>query len=157
MVSEGFYRHYKGHVYFVFGVDTLKHEGNRRIVSYTSVRAINEEIRLARDETDFEAWVRVVDDKVVETRVAPPLTQMLEDVIVVAQLLGDGFQPRFGRILHEADSVLPKDASALLHARATLAVHADALRAQAVAAPTPELRAVFEMACAHVREAAALL
>lgn len=58
-VSKGFYRHYKGHVYYVHGVACLKHEGNRRIVIYTSVKTEQEKVFdfLARDEADFEDLV----------------------------------------------------------------------------------------------------
>lgn len=60
MVSRGFYRHYRGHVYMVFGVGCAKHEGERRFVVYTSVKT--EEISkgfdfLLRDESDFEEFV----------------------------------------------------------------------------------------------------
>lgn len=69
-VRKGFYRHYKGEVYYVYGVVCLKHEGDRRIVSYTSVKTEEGPAApyrspgdggaydfLGRDEQDFEAWV----------------------------------------------------------------------------------------------------
>lgn len=58
-VSKGFYRHYKGHIYYVHGVACLKHEQNRRVVIYTSVKTEQEKIFdfLARDEIDFEEMV----------------------------------------------------------------------------------------------------
>lgn len=63
-VTRGFYRHYKGHVYFVHGVACDPHDNHRRLVIYTSVKT--EEVGtegqpkydfLARDEKVFEEWV----------------------------------------------------------------------------------------------------
>ncbi|HXH95256.1 MAG TPA: DUF1653 domain-containing protein [Thermoanaerobaculia bacterium] len=59
-VSRGWYRHYKGHAYVVLGVACLKHEGDRRVVIYTSVKTEEGSEGfdfLARDEKDFEVWV----------------------------------------------------------------------------------------------------
>lgn len=59
-VSKGFYRHYKGHVYYAHGVACLKHESNRRVAIYTSVKTEegNEGFDfLARDESEFEELV----------------------------------------------------------------------------------------------------
>lgn len=56
MIKKGFYRHYDGHVYYVFGVGCLVHENRRKVVSYTSVKTEeqNEFDFLLRDEEDFE-------------------------------------------------------------------------------------------------------
>jgi hypothetical protein len=72
-VSRGFYRHWKGHCYYVHGVACLKHEGDRRVVVYTSVKT--EEGAegfdfLARDESEFEQWLNDLgaDGRVVRVR-----------------------------------------------------------------------------------------
>jgi hypothetical protein len=88
-VEPGFYRHYKGHAYFVFGVAELKHEGNRRVVHYCSVKSSNERCALARDEREFE--------------------ELVESEYVGAD--GHAYvlrQPRFARLEDPEESVLPR-------------------------------------------------
>lgn len=63
-VAKGFYRHYKGHCYYVHGVACDPHDNHRRLVIYTSVKTETEGTPgqprydfLARDEKTFEEWV----------------------------------------------------------------------------------------------------
>jgi hypothetical protein len=55
-VKRGFYRHYKGPVYFVEGVGTL-HDDTRRVVVYQSTQSAEDGEPRLRFEDDFEAWV----------------------------------------------------------------------------------------------------
>lgn len=87
-VSRGFYRHYKGPIYYVFGVACLKHERDRRVVIYTSVKTEEDTGLfdfLARDERDFESLVTLA--------YAPDTAQVQV--------------PRFQRVVDPAGSVVP--------------------------------------------------
>jgi len=55
-VSRGFYRHYKGQVYWVHGVGTL-HDETRRVVIYESTRSAVDGAPRLRYEDDFEAKI----------------------------------------------------------------------------------------------------
>lgn len=94
MVTRGMYRHWKGHAYFVHGVGCAKHEGERRLVVYTSVKTINEGKFdfLLRDEKEFEELVYLDG-----TRVEPG-----------ARLTsGDRMVRRFTRITDPELSIVP--------------------------------------------------
>lgn len=56
MVTKGFYRHYKGGIYFVTGVGVL-HDTERRIVSYESTQSVVDGSPRFRYEDEFEEWV----------------------------------------------------------------------------------------------------
>ena len=93
-VSRGWYRHYKGHVYYAHGVACLKHENDRRVVIYTSVKT-EQEGRfdfLARDEKEFEELVEV------EIQQEGPVVM---DVLLTEKV------PRFARITDPEKSIVP--------------------------------------------------
>ena len=73
-VEPGLYRHYKGHVYWVMGTVVLKHEGDRRLVAYDSVKTQREGLPgLGRELADFAAWVDPTDrDAAGEAAAVPP-------------------------------------------------------------------------------------
>lgn len=100
-VTRGFYRHYRdGDVYFVESVGALQHESGRRIVSYTSVRAIRDDETLMRDEAEFEEWVKPGDPE------APPKSGEERRKAIyqpsgnlgVAMVPWEGYVPRFWKI-----------------------------------------------------------
>jgi hypothetical protein len=71
-VSRGFYRHYKGDVYFVLGVGTLDEHGHGdtktlRQVVYESTRSIDDGLLRLRSEAEFLAPIEWPDG-VVRTR-----------------------------------------------------------------------------------------
>ena len=101
MVRSGFYRHYKGHAYYVHGVACDVHKGNRRIVIYTSVKTENGDggfKYLARDEDEFEQWVSRDGKKAYP---APLSRQDLSNAKVMKLV------PRFERIADPMRSILP--------------------------------------------------
>lgn len=56
MVSRGFYKHYRGVVYFVLGVGVL-HDENRRIVIYESPQSALDGMPRLRFEDEWEEFV----------------------------------------------------------------------------------------------------
>lgn len=65
-VSRGFYRHYKGDVYFIFGVGTLDEHGHGdphapRQVVYESTKSVEDGLLRLRSENDFVALVEWPD------------------------------------------------------------------------------------------------
>ena len=92
-VRRGFYRHHDGYVFYVHGVAVLRHEHDRPIVVYTSVKteAAPGYDFLARDLADFVAWVHP-DGAPCDHR---------------RPRHGAECQPRFARIEDPEDSVLP--------------------------------------------------
>jgi len=96
MVSKGFYRHYKGHLYFVHGVGCDKHDEDHRMVVYTSVKTIEGDEGfdfLLRDEQDFEARVYKSDGLVVGS---------------VAPRSKDPIVRRFTRVINPEKSIVPE-------------------------------------------------
>ena len=94
MITRGFYRHYKGHLYTVLGVACLKHENDRRVVIYTSVKT-EEEKRfdfLARDEREFEELVEV---------------EIKQEGPAVVDVMWTEKVPRFARITDPELSIVP--------------------------------------------------
>jgi len=96
-LRRGFYRHYNGHLYYVYGVGCARHENNRRMVVYTSVKT--EEGTegfdfLLRDEKEFEEFVYEMDGMRVEP--GPRLTST--DLKV----------RRFERVTHPEGSIVAR-------------------------------------------------
>lgn len=103
-VSKGFYRHYKGHVYYVYGIACLKHENDRRIVCYTSVKTEegNEDFDfLARDEAEFEQWI-CRGDAENKPPMEPPWDWEKE-----REMRALGYEPRFAPIIDPEKSIVP--------------------------------------------------
>ena len=68
MITRGFYRHWKGGVYFVHGIADLEIDGTvgRAIVVYESIQGVNDDGRMrARSRTDFDALVQDGDGRTV--------------------------------------------------------------------------------------------
>lgn len=101
-IKKGFYRHFKGHVYYVLGVGCLKHEENRRIVAYTSVKTEEQDDFdfLLRDEEDFMKWIKGEEGARVE--ISPPILH--EEFLLLEK---SNFEPRFGRVTDPEKSKLP--------------------------------------------------
>lgn len=85
MVSRGFYRHYKGGVYFVEGVGTL-HDDGRRVVVYQSTQSAVDGNPRLRFEDEFEEFV-------------DPATG---ERMKVAWRAGSSYVPRFHRLADDA-------------------------------------------------------
>jgi hypothetical protein len=61
VIRRGFYRHYKGDIYFVEGVGQIDNEGPR-LVAYQSVRGVEADAMQFRWESEFEEWVDPSDN-----------------------------------------------------------------------------------------------
>lgn len=98
MIERGFYRHYKGPVYFVESVGVL-HDENFRIVIYQSTESCRDGSTRLRRESDFEAWV---DPKTGE----PPRHVVIYSDDTAVTL---GFVRRFTRIEAAVDNSIVRD------------------------------------------------
>lgn len=104
MAHKGFYRHYKGHVYFVHGIGEAKHENNRRMVVYTSTKTemYKSYEFLLREEKEFDQWVYTAKDR---SEPPPPIpSPAREDQ---DHFRSRGYEPRFLLIIDPECSILP--------------------------------------------------
>lgn len=87
MAKRGFYRHYKGDVYFVEGVGQIDHQGPR-IVAYQSKRGVETNEMQFRWENEFDGWVHPATKE--ETRDHPYFSEKAA--------IANGWVRRFERI-----------------------------------------------------------